>query len=496
MVSAGRHPLRNPTVLVALLLGGQITAWTLAPTLAHSAPPLDVVEGYMWGREWVLATYKHPALPSWALEASRLVTGAIGWPAYLLSQAAIATTFLFVYLLGRELMGASRAAAGTLLLTGVAFFAWPTTQFNHNVAEMPIWAAMSWVLWRALKEPSLPRWLTLGALAALGMYAKFASALLLVTMAAWMVWDRTARPLFLTPGPWLGLLVFAVLLAPLINWLFANDFAPLHYAAIRSASGRRGLISFILSMALNLIGVAAMLLIAGLIGPRAVGQQPSGGEEGSVDPRATAYLATLTFGPLAITLAEALIAGTSLRSAWGSTMFNFVGLLAMALTAKRFSQRALKRIAACAGALLIIVPIGYGVVVLVLPRLNGTHMRVAWPQAEISRRMAAIWANETGQPLGIVGGDDWIAGLIGISAKDQPSLLIKGELALSPWISAERLHRQGMLVVWNTDRERIPPALKPLVAARITRQERLRWRSGDARELAIGYVIIPPNQAP
>ena len=95
----------------------------------------------MWGREWVIATYKHPALPSWVLEASRILTGAVGWPAYLASQLFIAATFVFVFLLGRDLMGPQRAAAGTLLLTGVAFYAWPTPEFNHNVAETPFWAA-------------------------------------------------------------------------------------------------------------------------------------------------------------------------------------------------------------------------------------------------------------------------------------------------------------------------------------------------------------------
>ena len=113
--------LQNPAALVGFLIVGQIVAWTLAPALTHSAPPLDVVEGYMWGREWVLATYKHPALPSWALEASRLATGAVGWPAYVVSQIFIAATFVFVFLLGRDVMGPRRAAAGTLLLTGIAF---------------------------------------------------------------------------------------------------------------------------------------------------------------------------------------------------------------------------------------------------------------------------------------------------------------------------------------------------------------------------------------
>jgi hypothetical protein len=89
------HASIDPAVLVALMAVCQIAAWTLAPALTHSSLPLDVVEGYMWGREWVVATYKHPALPSWVLEITRIVTGTVGWPAYLVSQLFIAATFLF-----------------------------------------------------------------------------------------------------------------------------------------------------------------------------------------------------------------------------------------------------------------------------------------------------------------------------------------------------------------------------------------------------------------
>src|SRR5438046_2732050 len=106
----------SPRALVGLMIIYQIGAWTLIPSLVHRALPLDVAEGYMWGREWVLATYNHPALPSWILEISRLATGTVGWPAYLVSQLFIAATFVFVFLLGREMLGPERAAAGTLLL--------------------------------------------------------------------------------------------------------------------------------------------------------------------------------------------------------------------------------------------------------------------------------------------------------------------------------------------------------------------------------------------
>lgn len=46
-----------------------------------------------------------PAFPAWFLEASRRLTGAVGWPAYVISQIFVAATFGFAYLLGRELMG-------------------------------------------------------------------------------------------------------------------------------------------------------------------------------------------------------------------------------------------------------------------------------------------------------------------------------------------------------------------------------------------------------
>jgi hypothetical protein len=96
-------------------------------------------------------------------------------------------------------------------------------------------------------------------------------------------------------------------------------------------------------------------------------------------------------------------------------------------------------------------------------------------QAEISQRITAIWTSQTGQPLHIVAGDDWIASLVGVSAPDRPSLLSKGDHALSPWINAERLRREGMLIVWDAGRPRIPQPLSTLVAERTRAVEHFTW---------------------
>src|SRR5512134_3481898 len=97
--------------LVALI-AAQIIFWTLAPALSHTAPPLDVVEMYAWGREWVVATFKHPNLPGLVLEPLRALFGGPGWTAYIVSQVFIAITFWTVFALGRDMMDAPRALAG------------------------------------------------------------------------------------------------------------------------------------------------------------------------------------------------------------------------------------------------------------------------------------------------------------------------------------------------------------------------------------------------
>jgi hypothetical protein len=92
----------------------------------------------------------------------------------------------------------------------------------------------------------------------------------------------------------------------------------------------------------------------------------------------------------------------NLRVAWGSSIFNFAGILAIALTSRHFNSKALHRIAVCAGVLLIVLPLGYGLVIVTRPWLGRAPLRVNWPQAEISKRFVELWTRETGQPLRIV----------------------------------------------------------------------------------------------
>jgi Dolichyl-phosphate-mannose-protein mannosyltransferase len=396
-----------------------------------------------------------------------------------------------LFLLGRDLLGPRRAAAGTLLLTGIAFYAWPSAQFNHNIAQMPFWAAVPWALWRAVDRRRVSWWVLAGALAAGGVYAKLSTVLLLLTLVAWLLWDRDARRCLATPGPWIGLAAFSALVVPLAHWLVVHDFAPLEHARERMPQG--GLLIFLSSLLAIFLGMLFLMAIVGLIGPRA--RTISSGPPGEpVARRAIRYLSLVTAGPLVLAVIGAAATGSGLRVPWASSAFNLAGILSVALTSRRFDGEALHRIAAAAAVLLVVVPLGYATVIFAAPLVTGAPSRFNWPQAEISKRFVDLWKRETGQPLHIVGGDAWIAGLVGAAAADVPSIL-NGHPSASPWITPERLEREGVLLVWDAEHSKLRQLLAPLIAAAPVKDERFAWKpSMTGEEIVIYYAIVPPKR--
>lgn len=469
------------------LIAAQIAFWTLAPALSHTAPPLDVVEMYAWGREWVVATFKHPNLPGLVLEPLRLLTGQAGWTAFFVSQVFVAVTFWAVFMLGRELLDAPRALAGTLLLTGVYFFSWVTPEFNHNVAQMPLWALVMLTLWRATTRGVAIDWILLGVFAGLSLWAKYSSAVLLVIAAGWILWDAQARKRILTPGPWLALAAFALVAAPQVLWLFAHDFGPFAYAARRASDGEwYAPIEFLLTLALDHLPMLILLACAGWFGKSASEAPPK------PDQRALRFLLLLGFGPALLTALAAAFSGAGLRASWGAPMAVLSGLVAVALTSDKFNVQRLKRLTIGAGVLMLVVSglyyghMRYGVA------LTGKPLRGNWPQAEISRQLEDAWRQATSAPLRIVAGDIWTSGLIGLNEPNAPSVLIDGDYTKAPWVSPGDVARAGALIVWSGHE---PASLQPFRQGLEVRELRVRSpyaHETTAQDIVIYYAIRSP----
>jgi 4-amino-4-deoxy-L-arabinose transferase-like glycosyltransferase len=482
----------RPALVLGVLMLAQIVVWTLAPTLTHSAPTLDTVEGYVWGREHVIATYKHPNLPGLILEAGRQVTGQVGWPAYFTSQLFVSATLATVYMLGCELLGAQAALAGTLLLTGVYFFSWPTIEFNHNVAQMPFWALTTLTLWRATSQGKFRHWLLLGLFGGLSIWAKYSSAVMLLFAALWILSEVQGRKSLRTIGPWTALVIFFAMVSPQLVWLNENHFAPFRYAAERASESKwYSQIMFLLNMLLDHLPMLAMLVFAGLVGKSRAGED--GGK--SAMSREKRFLLHMGLGPVLLTFVVGLLTHADLKTAWAAPMFNLSGLLAVSLLGGTVTQQNLRRLTLAAAVLLVIVPSLYAAHVAVGANFSHRIVRPNWPQAEISHQLNSAWRHATDAPLRIVAGDVWTAGLVGLETSSPPSVLIDGNFDTSPWITPQRLDLEGALLVWRSDHP-IPKHLAEMTAALRVRELQFPLpQFSNVAPLALKFAIVPPKNA-
>ena len=476
--------LSRPGRAVAALCAAQALAWTLAPALTHAAPPLDVVEMLVWGRQGVVATFKHPNLPGLLLEAARSLSFGASWPAYALAQGCVIATFAAVYLLGRDLLTPARALAGTALLTGVFYYSWPTPELNHNLMQMPLWAWSCLALWRAAASGRLLWWLLLGLFAGLSLWAKYSSGLLLAAAVVWMLWDPRARAHLARPGPWAALAAFAAATAPQAHFLIRTDFLPLQYATARAgAAGGPG--GFLLAQLADHAVFLAMALAAGLFGAGAV-------RLAAEEAHARRFLLVMGLLPVLLAVVMAGAGGLGLRDMWGMRMFNLSGLLLLALFPGRFDGRRLARIVSIAAALLAAIPAVYAASVLFRPALSDEPSRVVWPQREIASRLLGAYLREAGALPRIVAGPVWEAGLVALAAPGTPSVWIDADRRKSPWVTAPDIARHGALALWPT-RTGPTPELAALTAGLTQRQEVFRWSdSPSARPIRITWTAIPP----
>jgi hypothetical protein len=483
----------QPGSYVAALVLAQIAIWTLVPFWAGRSLPLDVVsDGLAWGHEWQWGYFKHPPLPSWEVETFFDAFGDIG--PYFLSQISIALTYVFVFLLGRKLMPARWAAAGTLLTACVYFFSVPTPEFNHNVAQMPLWAAAIYFYYVAITERSARWWLLLGATCGLALLTKYASAVLMLTIAIDFFCSAKRRALMWTVGPWLTLIASALLISPHVAWLYHNHFPTISYATHR-AGETHGIVSrllaplrFLLSQLVDISPVIVAAAIAGFVGRDSLRQV--------VPDEKLRFLATFAVGPAVLTAALSLLAGLGLRDMWGAPMWSLVGLLTVYVFRSRWSRVRWRRLIACVGFAFVATALAHLLATAIVPAMRGRPSRTQWPDREMATAFADAYRHETGKPLRIVAADGWLGGLIAMRDPSRPSVFTDGSMQESPWITPDRLAHDGALVLWRGN-GLAPARLMALNGFKAIGAKSFAWPGNPhAPKLDIAWGIVPVQSSP
>ncbi|MCW8905837.1 MAG: glycosyltransferase family 39 protein [Sedimenticola sp.] len=486
----------SPRQLLAGLVIFQVVIWTLVPMLFHTSLPLDVVrEGLAWGHEWQLGYYKHPPLPSWLVEASFQLAGDMG--PLLLGQLSMAISFIAIYFLGRELIGSRDAVVGVICLVGVYYYSLPTVEFNHNVAQMPVWAAMILFYYKALRSGQAIWWILLGLTGGIGLLSKYTVLLLMALMFIYSLSRPAYRKHYSTMGPYLAVGIVLLVAAPHIYWLLENDFPSLSY--LNQRSGRVGTLLMrplksleFLSAQLAAVLPMLILLWSGGLLKKATGSIPL--QKPDISEADREYLLVFGLGPVLIACIIPLVSGTELRSMWGMPMLSLVGLMAVVLLGTPWETGRIGRFLLAGMLLFVFLASMYGLKGIVSARYAERPTRTVWPDTEIASRLERNWVSVTGCRLKIVTADGWLGGLVAMRSPSRPSVFLEGDYKKAPWISKEALKENGSLVVWITGGEgEVPEVYRLLPGFSYRGIEMFDWPGGNknARPITLGWGVVP-----
>lgn len=490
---------RKPGTVLAWVLAAHLVIWTAVPMLVCDNLQLDLVEDLALGKEWQLGYWKHPPLPWWLADLVYRLTGQID-SVYLLGPLAAVACLYFVWRLGCEVADPFIALLAVLALEGLHFFNFSVVKFAHDQMQLPFWALTGWFGYRAIAGGRNRDWLAAGAFLALAFWSKYAAFALAATGGMVLLLDPDARRTWRTPGPWLMIAAFLVVLAPNLYWVATHGFQPLLYVDHRAKEIAHWYQVFTFPVqwtASQLFFLAPTIILVGLTYgiltlPR---QRPMG------TPFARRYVTALALGPFLFTTLVALMTGRLPVAMWGYPLWSFAPLAFLMWFKPDLDTRKLRLFAAAFVGIFLALPVIYAATEQLEPVIHNRQKATHFPGRELARILTERWHAETGTPLRYVAGaplpggaGEFAANNVAVYSKDRPRVIVHGDPNLSAWIDPADVERRGAVLVWQG-----PSALPSALKARFPRAQLQKPLTLPQRTIVpndpavIHYAILPPS---
>jgi len=431
----------HPQRLLHALIAWQMSVWVLVPLLAYTMLPLDTLEAVLWGREWQWGYYKHPPLGAWLAEAAVRACG--GWlgAVYILAQAVLVATLIYVWKTARLFLDPVRAAMATTLLAGSYFHSVLIPNFNMNTLQLPLWAGLCYHLLRLL-DGHRQHWWAFAVLAAMAILAKYSSLLIVASCGLVLLATAEGRRALLAPQAWLAALFGLALLAPHLLWLHEVDYLPLHYLGGFQSQGPAGTAAHLVEPLRFAVGsllslLPALLLFLFVFDRRASWPRPD---------RRALILLMLVLGPLLLTMAYGAWSGGRLKTTWAFPFYSLAGILLFRFLPTRADAGSLLRfVLAMAATCLLVLGLHLAY------KLGSERSKTHFDGPALALAVNQAWRDQQPTPLPLVAGDHILTAIVAGYAPDSPRMLIDGDFRKSPWLSPAEL-RRGAVVICELER--------------------------------------------
>lgn len=435
------------------LLAIQAVVWTLAAWVSRGNldPAGDMVESYVWGIEWQAGYAKHPPLFAWISAAWFSLMPRADWAYFLLSALNAGVGLLGVGALARRFLPADAAAIAALGLAVSPLYTGLAIKFNANAVLLSLWPWAAYHFVAYVQEGRRRHAAACGGLVALALLGKYFSVVLALALVLVLVAVPAWRSRLRGAGPWIAVLVGAMVLAPHMAWLFEHQFLTLRYASQRSDGNLGAALLRLLNYSVAQVGYllpSVLLLVCAV---------RSGQRREAlvlmlrclVRPALHRELWWLALAPMFVIGAIAALARTPMAAVWGMAQWFAVTALWLAVLGRRgIAPRAgwLRRAMPVywLGVLLVAVATGYF-------DARSDSATAVEPRAELAHTAHAMWRERRGGDLPLVGGSGVESMSIAFYAPGKTRWWSPSSPETTPWITGADWRRLGGLIVCNDD---------------------------------------------
>lgn len=257
----------------ALWLGAAVIAGGLARIALAGRLPIGDDEAYywLWSQHLAWSYPDHPPMIAAVVALSTHLFGDQVLGIRALTVLISTLTPLAIYIAGLSLFGPRAALLAALITAVIPAFAVGTVFAFPDAPLALLWALALWTGWRALQEGGW-WWVATGAAVGLALLSKLTAFALLLGFAGALLaggWRRALRD----PGFYAGILVTAVLFAPVIMWNARHEWFLAHITLTRepwmtSRSIPENFLFFVGGQILYYGALAPVLVAAALAGLR------------------------------------------------------------------------------------------------------------------------------------------------------------------------------------------------------------------------------------
>lgn len=483
---------RALTFYLYLFMGIHLFFWTLLPSLVRYNLPMDALEGAMWGHQLEWGYDKNPFLNGWLTALATYLSHDSGWVIYLFSQLSVIICFLATFKLVKQMVNPSYALFAVLLLEAIQYFNFHAIDFSDNILELSLWSLIILYFYQALKTPNYRYCILTGFFAALGLMAKYYTALLLFPLLIFLFREGEVRKIFSTYPPYVGLLVFFLMIAPHFIWLFFHDFVTITYAFTR--------VSNIPSWKNHLLYPLLFtwqqfeVLIPGIIIFLLFTFRKQRDETIKINRFDLTFLLYVSIGPFLITLLLSLIFGFTLRAGWGMPLLTLFGIFLLLIKKPHLDKKTLQNLWLTIMGLMAGLLISY---TLSLAR-SDTTTSANFPGKAIAEAMTNAWETKYHEPLYYIAGSRWLSSNISFYSKYHPAVFIEWKSNYSPWIDLTNLKKRGAIFVWYlSNNEKLPNEIReafPTLTPPQTLVFDWHRNTKNLPPIKIAFSFLPPNE--